>query len=252
MSPPSIDTVAVKLLWAERHLNRLKAEVVEFAGEQPFEVVTECDTEARKDRFRLRQRIAPPPHWPMLVGDCAHNIRASLDYLAWNISFRPDEQTAFPIQEDRITVKGGVRKFGISGGAHPRALELVEGLQPYHRTDDPTLHPLWILNRLDVIDKHRTLNAVTMAVPMGKISWFVEGRPYSASMRTGPFEDGEEVAAVDHPIGHSVEVTADFTTSIELEVRRAGRDGEAIGLLTELLNFVRNSVVLPLRKYMRR
>ena len=39
------------------------------------------------------------------------------------------------------------------------AQAIIEGLQPYHG-DDPSMHPLWVLNEYSRIDRHRTLSVM--------------------------------------------------------------------------------------------
>lgn len=51
-----------------------------------------------------------------------------------------------------------------SGLAKMRALPeeaqtIIEGLQPYHG-EDPSMHPLWVLNEYSRIDRHRTLSVM--------------------------------------------------------------------------------------------
>jgi len=59
----------------------------------------------------------------------------------------------FPIADNPKAFKGAKRRItDIPSGAQVE----IEGLQPYNRRqDDPTRDPLWILNELSNIDKHR-------------------------------------------------------------------------------------------------
>ncbi len=99
----------------------------------------------------------------LLLGDFLTNLRASLDHLAWNLVLanngEPDEHTAFPIKvkEPRAKGSGEPVPLRISGGIAPDAMTIVESAQPYERRDggDPATHPLWFLDRLVGVDKHR-------------------------------------------------------------------------------------------------
>ena len=91
---------------------------------------------------------------PLLVGDFVNCLRSGLDQLAWSLARLhvacPRRQTCFPISSERNLPKDQIRDI------LPAALPVIESLQPYQRGDRFQTHPLWILNRLVTIDKHRT------------------------------------------------------------------------------------------------
>lgn len=90
------------------------------------------------------------------------NLRSALDHLANELVVAegntPGSRTAFPLFEDRLLEQNGKtaeRNLWVSGGIDLRALALIEEAQPYHRVEDPTAHPLWVLRELSNVDKHR-------------------------------------------------------------------------------------------------
>jgi hypothetical protein len=105
----------------------------------------------------------PPldPRLALVLGDCIHNIRSSLDHLVAQLALLNNatsvaiEKTAFPICLSPNDFKNAtVRKVApyISGDA----LREIEKLQPYS-AGDGVQNILWVLSQLDIIDKHRLL-----------------------------------------------------------------------------------------------
>jgi len=91
-----------------------------------------------------------------------HNLRSTLDHLAYSLAEKhtgnplpdPIAQTSeFPIfsSDDSKAIDKKIR------GIHPHARAIIIDLQPYQRGNDYSLDPLWILQQLSNIDKHRLL-----------------------------------------------------------------------------------------------
>jgi len=110
----------------------------------------------------------PPPIIGLLVGDCVHNLRSALDHIVYALISTnpakpdgvPDTRTMFPIRDTREGYLHQVTKQRRIHGAPEAVATLIDSLQPYHARDkglDHTAHPLWILDKLENIDKHRRL-----------------------------------------------------------------------------------------------
>lgn len=149
---------------------------------------------------RLMTKLTEEPaEYPLTVkiGEFLHNMRSSLDLLAYELAVAytnplPDdiaESSEFPIfgDEDRqgnvgtgnaafhLKTRKGVPVPG-SGlhkirGMDARAQTEIERLQPYKRGSLFREDPLWKLHELDRINKHRLLHVVaisgTLALRMG-------------------------------------------------------------------------------------
>jgi hypothetical protein len=93
-----------------------------------------------------------------IVGDVAHNLRAPLDLIASNIlvaSGKDPENPPmyFPLSDTReaLVKTGSYRRIeAISADV---ALFIADSIKPYKAAN----YPLWALNRLDRMDKHRLL-----------------------------------------------------------------------------------------------
>ncbi len=99
----------------------------------------------------------------LVAGDALHNLRSALDHLAWELAERygsgGDDQTAFPIlakEPNKGWSAYAARRLG--GATHSGVLSLLERYQPYRRDPRaPTDELLWILHRLNIVDKHHTV-----------------------------------------------------------------------------------------------
>lgn len=160
-----------KLYRAALHLQELKREIDAYLFSQPHSTVLYSDRSSQRYLLRGHLSHEPPEMLPLIVGDCLQNMRVALDHLAWALAElggkEPPRNTAFPIYIDRgdfhdktkkgvPSTKSGLGKMRM---LPEEAQTIIESLQPYHG-DDPSMHPLWILNEYSRIDRHRTLSVM--------------------------------------------------------------------------------------------
>jgi hypothetical protein len=109
MTAPLLTDCWGKLERAEGHFKVLKAEVMSYLESKPFAMIEEFNSEQAKYLFKLKI-IKPIPQfpWALIVGDCVHNARSALDYLAWRLagSDLADKATIFPIKAAEPDFKG--------------------------------------------------------------------------------------------------------------------------------------------------
>lgn len=168
--PPALREVALKVVRATENRKALGEESSAYLERQPY--ITHADAKPNPPRYVLRVEVTedPPPIISLCFGDFLQNLRSALDYMARQLVISNggipiDEPprsgdrrlTSFPIH-DREPEKG----IYVAGGVSEDALTVIEKLQPYHRTHkngrDPVEDPLWILNDLARIDRHRLLH----------------------------------------------------------------------------------------------
>src|SRR5204863_1667149 len=101
----------------------------------------------------------------MIIGDSLHNMRATLDYLAWEAVVRtsgktPSYKLQFPCRRERddliesITT-GRAREIQEAG---PDIVDLIiNEVKPYEGGNN---NAIWTLHSLDIVDKHRLLVSV--------------------------------------------------------------------------------------------
>ena len=261
MGVERLDGVVEKLVRADTHLQAIEVAEANYIVPGTYGVRRQYEEripeKSGRSGLTWREDLnpAPPLRIAVLCGDFVHNVRSALDHLATALVLEnegtPSEDwpfTHFPICEDRLTEKGRERSVTVVGGISDEAAFLLDTLQPYQRVDDPTLHPLWLLNRLWNVDKHRTLNVV--AVNLGRVTIkFEDGRTGYATAE--PFADEHLIYWV---LEDNDAYDPDADPTIEYKPTLAFRDVEGgaekdpvpvVDLLKELRNYVRYDVVEP-------
>lgn len=256
MTHPLLASTYAKLDRASKHLHDLKKLVAEYSITEPEGLTSRFEARVPEEgnqpgvAVRVDLREEPDPQIPLVAGDVIQNTRSSLDHLINAVVIRngqsPSHRTQFPIHVDRLGPKAGVRDIAIEARASKLANSLVEKLQPYHRVDDPTVHPLALLQDLSNIDKHRQLHVIAGYAGKGNIEFFSPLFPQRIVEVDGLFGDGGLVAylPVDDPV-LTIGMEVYLTHSVEVALRefRHRRDVPIDGLLDELYTFVREKVV---------
>ena len=162
----------LKLRRAQHHLDNLDREITIWL-DRNFETLWQEKDPERPDYFSAYVTMERPPiNIALLIGDALHNLRGTLDHLAYTLAERytgsplPDDiakHSEFPIfrtlEQERIQRK--IR------GMHPDAQAIIEQLQPYQAGADWAKDPLWMLHELSNLDKHRLLLTNALVNAMG-------------------------------------------------------------------------------------
>lgn len=152
----------LKLRRANYHLSDLDARLREFATPHPYDVVTERDEVAKATEHKFHMVKVIPEEWSLVVGDMLHNLRATLDLIAWQLveanNGTPDDATKFPIgRRDKRSWEvgeGGAKVLARPKKAiHKDAMTVLHWLKPYKGGDDA----LYALHELNIVDKHSLL-----------------------------------------------------------------------------------------------
>ena len=139
-----------------------------------------------------------PREWSLGIGDIAFNLRASLDYMAWQLALLntrgrerikankagkswPPGGTQFPIVADISTRK---KKKAFENRLRPflaRHQSRIRREQPYQRRGNAQTQPLWLLHELRNVDAHRVLHTIVPRVqvwdePLHRVSVSEGGR----------------------------------------------------------------------------
>lgn len=153
--------VLAKLNWAEEHIKNLNAATDRFRKAHTDIVIRE----PHEDLGEVWHKVAYVPEIPaplgLLLGDALYNLRAALDYLAYELVLaggnEPSGQTAFPIFDTADEYwERMARKVK---GMRQSAIEAINRIQPY---EGGFSHALWQLHRLNNIDKHRALLTIAL------------------------------------------------------------------------------------------
>lgn len=163
------DSVRLKLDRAKEHIEAFNAEVEAFTKLNPYGIITEPNADRTEYVFRIDVFREPPPKLGVIVGDCIHNLRSSLDHLAFGLAGFPTGRSrgdiAFPLFFNAPQHGFESATKGMLAGVRKEALAVIGRLQPYDRGDSPLNFwpaPLAVLRELSDIDKHRTLHVVSL------------------------------------------------------------------------------------------
>jgi hypothetical protein len=162
--PHPLDGPLAKAARARKHFADLVAENGRFIAPAPYGIAWQQDPVTRGVRFHQQVRANPDPvTWGTLIGDCVHNLRAGFDQLAWQLVLAnggtPDWQTEFPVYSGKPE-KYETRVAGKVRGMSDAAKALVDVFQPYRDGSAFDRSPLFIVNALDIEDKHHLLVVV--------------------------------------------------------------------------------------------
>jgi hypothetical protein len=154
------------------------------------------------------ERFPDVERWSIIIGDCVHCLRSTLDHLIYSIAINmsgsnppPDERRlSYPIGKDQFWRLGVLQNDG-------EFMERFQELQPDARPEWKGLRLLAVLPELDNVDKHRTLN-VMVAAPQSMVFSFVRiGTPEVAyhpgydniTTNFEPLEPGSEIVRIVEP-----------------------------------------------------
>ena len=167
----AINIPRLKLKRAEEHLQELEAALTSFDKLNPCMLIKDVYPNDRRQLFRARFAIEPPPILGIIAGDAVHNMRSALDWLVCQLSLLNGANTLqgveFPIFED---IPSGRLKQSFEYKIRflpDEAKQAAEVLQPYHTGHRAELQRLWILQQLDITDKHRGLIVKGMIMFIG-------------------------------------------------------------------------------------
>jgi hypothetical protein len=168
-----LDGVRVKLRRAGLHIAELRTRLAPLADEATNSIVgAPADDNPSKLVYRVTHMPGIDPIVSAVVGDIVHNLGSALDHLACQLvmldSGQPNDSTVFPIHKSNTDRSGKSMDLTIKPGIRDRRiLEAVERMQPYTEANfgnDPATNALWIIKRLDIIDKHRLLLTVVHTI----------------------------------------------------------------------------------------
>jgi hypothetical protein len=153
--------IPLKLARAEKHLHEVLTALDGYKRGE-CTITMEKDDELQMAVQRIRLVPSSSPQISAIAGDFFANVRSVLDYIVWQLVLnnppnQPGPSNQFPItssSEEFSEQIGRKRLRGIPDDA----VKIIETLQPYPDRDNP----LGILNKLVNIDKHRTLNVVSV------------------------------------------------------------------------------------------
>lgn len=241
--------VEMKTSRAQKHFDALQADIDDWLSHPKHYTVTE-ETKFESALHIIKIEIGPV--WdtiPMLLSEFVHCLRSSLDNLAWELAHlrlppldrftngighfaeKQEKIIQFPIFRDDNSTYADRRRLFPSAVA-----EIFDTLQPHLRGDAYRDDPLWQLNELWTMDKHRGIpmnsNALQLSSPGTEWQRFVHYLQYHVEVR--------------FPILLFFTSEVEFKPTVTVEVLFGEYMGEFSVTregLSEINNFVRTNVI---------
>ena len=192
-------------------------------------------------------RLDPVPEVPTvlsaIIGDAIHNLRVSLDHLAWQLVIAaeetPNRNTEFPMRK----VQPGPDDFGLSlpnikPGIPEGMRRVLDEVQPYKR-EKPTNHDLLTLHNLDISDKHHQLLVAVLGIHNNTIGWW--GDLTLTKTNLGPYDQDSEICRYTS----STEDEPKMDFAVRLNDSAAGPWGTMLGaadLVRRSLTYIEDEV----------
>jgi hypothetical protein len=180
---PYLVAIWDRLVRAKQHFDEIDGMLLDYyqtryggiRGE--FDIRTEPYVTLEGDGF-----AQPNPRMYTLAGELLHDLRSSLDHLAWVLVVvnggEPTRDTSFPVLKVRPAAnrKGIHPKPGVAGGVSEAGAAVIDAAQPYQWKERFAEHPIWVLDKLWNIDKHRHvvlrgIKLPTLTIPIRPIAF---------------------------------------------------------------------------------
>jgi hypothetical protein len=237
---PNLEHVQMKTRRANIHLQTLETELAKWLNGAPYTIVERDDVDKGWHFYFIR--INPMSEdIPMSAGDFVCCLRSSLDQLAWNLAHL-DSARKFSITEERrinfLIFKERDGTYIDRRRLFPSAVaDAIDTFQPYLRGNAYRDDPLWQLNELWTLDKHRTIpansNNIRVDFPY-LIDWSRQWRE---------FDDGVVVRV---PLSQVWLSPVDIKPQITIDVlfgEYMGAFEISVKRLREIYDFVTNDVI---------
>jgi hypothetical protein len=171
-----IALIQVKIERAKKHITDLESGIKSFFDSKPYKVGTKRDPQTAKLIYYI-VRVNPVPGCiAAIAGDAIHNLRSVLDHIAQHLFLLGPNRPGGPNRHDNFIIANGATDFksmlqGKIKDLRPDAVDVLRSIEPYQRGKG---HELWVLHRLDIIDKHRLLVTVGSSFQGFDLAAFME------------------------------------------------------------------------------
>ena len=210
---PSLNECLLKLKWADKGFQRFQTDFTKFEGSKPYDIVVKKSAEEGFSFLQLKILEPWPEDFSLRLGEIVYNLRASLDYLAWQLSLltKPDlvnmPTYTSPVTNIEFPIFIKKHQGAISERVKfipPAAVAEIEKLQPYNRGNGADGDWLAVLHSLSNRDKHRQLTPVELLI---RRETRRNGQLIAQSRYFVPFQDDALVALlpselIDEPDGN--------------------------------------------------
>lgn len=255
VSPRQLSSFELKLERALEHLYAAQARIETFIEHDPGTPVLMESPAKGEMAFFYRAFLQPDPEIVLRVSDCIHNLRQSLDHLAYRLAVfvggdpPPNEATTgFPIYDSPLTDDRLASKIG-----RPKKIPIgmraaLEAAQP-HTGGNAQL--LSILRDLDDLDKHRFPPLVTVGGVVSDFDVSELHAEWVCGPELGPVEDGAPIMRWAPKVGtHPVDMKFRCTNHVAFGKPSPAEGREPHVLLREIRAYIMGEVVPSLSPFL--
>jgi hypothetical protein len=205
--------VDLKIGRAKRKLADLDETIKGVFAPDCYRIVGKFDPESAKYVYRVYDLPPVDPEWALELGEVLYQLRSALDHLTWQLvkldGGTPNEQTQFPVKPSPNDKHGKLiplRNLVIPRIKRADILKLIDECQPYESglgerlpVAEAKTTPIWHLNVLNIVDKHRLLLVVASALDFDSMYWGLgDDDPIPTfKLNTKPLKEGDPVAWFD-------------------------------------------------------
>jgi hypothetical protein len=236
------ERVLDRLEWSWDHLQRFKLRLLEAGVRYHWMRTEKIDTATGGYVDFVVDKACPiPEDAPFILGDCIHNLRASLDALVYFLCPKPD--ATFPI----CRTKGKWTRSKSKIRPLPKeAQKIVFALQPFRAAPgaDAEASPLWILDRLWKDGLHGAPHLVAAVTGPVSVRSEPPGWLHVVQVLGGPVEVGSVVQRVWLIPGTEPRMEVTFGFDVAFDAMGPARGQSAYHCLAELHEHVAEVVEL--------
>lgn len=242
-----LDGVRQKTIRAEEHLATMRTDIERCL--EKCSVIGKRDPDKNSLFHFVADFPAPDLSLSVIIGECLHDLRSALDHIVWQLVLRnngsPVKENMFPICNTAAGFSGQLKRNRLHG-VSVQAKAIIESLQPYQfGQQSADLHPLWVLNQLMNIDKHRTLAlAAIHAADPGVDIINTSGKVVATVTTATIVRDGADILIETTNISEPDKVNVQIKTQLFVAFEDAPvRDIEVNVIMAGVLKFIKNRVV---------
>lgn len=194
MSSQPFSGSRLKIQRANRHLYELDVILKEFSQTNFCKLRIDIDPHTGGNLLHLESIAALPPEIPLVIGDIAHNLRCSLDYVTTQIVGKNIDRITFPMGAKRDDLVTSQTLRNIQKALPDFADFILNQIQPYQGGQ----FLAWEISSLDNFDKHRLLIPTLKVVGLTGVNFEDENRNTWTGV-TLLVGEGERLQAVHNP-----------------------------------------------------
>jgi hypothetical protein len=216
--------IRVKVERAKKYVHDFEVERKRFMDAEPYTVETDFDPNSGYNISRVMNLKNPPAELGLIAGDIIHNLRSALDHLVWQLveigcaqsgvtlTKRERQQIGFPIWQ--LSTEYHAQRHRRVKGMSQATIDAIEATEPYEGGKGAGL---WVLNELDIADKHHGLLVTIMSVGNARVLttnpyWWRDGlgiKDFALPNFGKPLKDGDIILICDPTFQNHVKTALD-------------------------------------------